>query len=279
MLENKIIEFVANKSHTDPVVLPAGTDSVSWADRALDQADQLIDHANRAEATCPLSVVIPVYNERSIIDEIVRGIVALPIHKEILIVDDASDDGTGQLVERLAEQFIEVSVIRHEINRGKGAALQTGFERAVGDVIVVQDADLRYDPKDILMLAQPIIAKRCDVVYGSRFLAPIHENSSWWYRFGNRVFTRLSNIFTGQRLTDVETCYKAFRRGVVREFALRQERFGFEPELTAKIARRGYHISEMPVDFGGRSCPTEKSISIKSAFSKLWCIVRYGIAD
>lgn len=279
MLDNPTSDISPNQSQSAPVLLPVNRDVANRADLAIDHAERLIDEANRAGATCPLSVVIPVYNESGTIEEIVRRVVALPVYKEILIVDDASIDGTWEIVDRLASELPEVSAARHEENRGKGAALRTAFERASGDVIVVQDADLEYDPKDILMLVRPIIAKRCDVVYGSRFLAPLQDSSSWLHRFGNRWFTRLSNLFSGQNLTDVETCYKAFRRSMLNEFTLRQDRFGFEPELTAKISRRGYHIYEMPIAYEGRSYAEGKKIGIKDAFNTLWCIVRYGVAD
>jgi glycosyltransferase involved in cell wall biosynthesis len=278
MIENSTPQSTSAPFVIVPIAPSANREVNERIERHLDDTDRLIADDRMTPATCPLSIILPVYNERNTIRQIVERVAALPLYKEILIVDDASTDGTGEIVEQLAD-MPEVKVMRHERNRGKGAALQTALDAATGDVVVIQDADLEYDPTDIVMLVRPIFAKRCDVVYGSRFLAPINEDTSWLHRAGNRLLTRLSNLFTGQRLTDMETCYKAFRRSVLKNIQLKQNRFGIEPELTAKLARRGHRIYEMPVSYNARGYAEGKKIGPRDALNTLWCIVRYGIAD
>jgi glycosyltransferase involved in cell wall biosynthesis len=225
-----------------------------------------------------LSIVIPVYNEERTIAEILGRVAALPVGKEIIIVDDCSRDGTREVLRKL-EQARDVQVIYLPQNGGKGAALRTGFAAATGDVVVVQDADLEYDPRDILGLLKPLLENQADVVYGSRFLHERSQDKSRLHRFGNALLTRASNLFTGLRITDMETCYKAFRRDVIQGITVAQNRFGFEPEITAKLARRRYRILEMPISYHARGFAEGKKIGIKDLFNALWCIVRYGIAD
>ena len=225
-----------------------------------------------------LSVVIPVYNEVRTIQKVVAHVAALPIPKEIIIVDDASTDGTRELLSQY-ECARDVHVILKPQNEGKGAALRTGFRRASGDVVVVQDADLEYDPRDILPLVEPILSGRADVVYGSRFLGDESQDRSWLHRCGNWLLTALSNWTTGLAVTDMETCYKAFRREVLHSFQIEQPRFGFEPEVTAKIARRKFRVYEVPVHYAARGYAEGKKIGLKDLFSTLYCIVRYAIRD
>jgi len=262
-----------------PLTLP-GSDRavVDRVDQTLDHADQLLTDAQHDTARCALSIVLPVYNECGTIAEIVRRVQALDVDKEILIVDDGSSDGTGDIVEQLA-QADGVTAFRHPQNLGKGAALRTGFAHARGEIVAVQDADLEYDPNDILMLMKPIQAGRCDVVYGSRYLSPVAQDPSWLHRGGNRFLTLLSNLFTGQNLSDMETCYKVMRRTALAGIEIRESRFGVEPELTAKLARRGQRIFEMPISYQCRGYDEGKKIGMKDGLRALYCIVRYGLAD
>jgi glycosyltransferase involved in cell wall biosynthesis len=225
-----------------------------------------------------LSIVIPVYNEERTIRLVLTHVLALPVPKEVIIVDDASTDGTRQILsEYEAAQGLHVIYKPH--NEGKGAALRTAFRRVTGDVVVVQDADLEYDPRDILPLIKPIVHGEADVVYGSRFLAGLPQDRSLIHRVGNALLTKLSNWTTGLDITDMETCYKAFRREVLRSFEIRQPRFGFEPEVTARIARRGFRLYEVPIRYNPRGYAQGKKIGIRDLFSTLWCILRYAVAD
>jgi hypothetical protein len=222
-----------------------------------------------------LSVVIPVYNEEATLRTILARVSSIPIPKEIILVDDCSTDGTREILRTLT-RVPGLQLIRKPHNEGKGAALRTGFAAATGDVVVVQDADLEYDPRDFPRLLQPIIEDRADVVYGSRFPRDAPRDPSWLHRFGNGLLTRASNLFTGLRLTDMETGYKAFRRDVLRGIEIHQDRFGFEPEVTAKLARRGARVVEVPIDYDARSYTEGKKIGVKDAINALYCIVRYG---
>ncbi len=225
-----------------------------------------------------VSIVIPVFNEQRWIDLVLRRVAKLPFRKELVIVDDCSRDGTRDILRRW-HGVAGVSVIYKLQNEGKGAALHTGFEAARGNIIVVQDADLEYDPRDIPNLLRPIVEGRADVVYGSRFLGDEPQDPSWAHRLGNRLLTAASNAFTGLKLTDMETCYKAFRRDVLDEFPLVQKRFGFEPEITAKLARRGCRFAEVPARYAPRSYSQGKKIGLRDGWNAFYCIVRYGVSD
>jgi len=228
-----------------------------------------------------LSVVIPVFNEAATIEELIRRVWAVDIPKEIIVVDDGSTDDTPRLLARLAEEG-HLRVVRHERNRGKGAALCTGFAQVRGNVVVIQDADLEYDPAQYRLLIQPIVEGVADVVYGSRFLsAGPHRVLYFWHYAANRTLTTLSNMLTDLNLTDIETCYKVFRRRVIDELrpVLREKRFGIDPELTAKVARRGYRVYEIGITYYGRTYQEGKKIGFWDALKILWCIFRYGLAD
>ena len=240
-----------------------------------------VDAIDRRETAAPekrtslaVSVVIPVYNERDTIAEIVSRVRAVGLHEEIIIVDDFSLDGTRDVLVELARQP-DVQVLMHGYNQGKGAALRTGFAQAKGDVILIQDADLEYHPSDYPQLLAPIERGETNVVYGSRFLENAHQDPSTLHRFGNWLLTACSNRFTGQRLTDMETCYKAFRRELLDSINFQQNRFGFEPEITAKLSRLGQVISEVPISYQARSYEQGKKIGFRDGLSALWCIVKY----
>lgn len=225
-----------------------------------------------------LSVVIPVYNEERTIREITARVAALPVPKEIIIIDDHSTDGTRDVLLALAE-VPGVRVVLKPKNEGKGAAVRTGFSLAAGSVVVVQDADLEYDPRDILPLLAPLVSGQADAVFGSRFLGDVPCDPSFVHRLGNGLLTWASNALTGLSLTDMETCYKAFRREALLGLRLKQDRFGFEPEITAKLARRKCRIVEVPIGYQARGYAEGKKIGLKDAFNAFWCIARYALAD
>lgn len=229
------------------------------------------------ENACLTTIVIPVYNELATVARVVSRVAALPLDKEILIVDDCSTDGTVEVLKKL-EDVEGITLVLKSENEGKGAALRTGFDHAKGDIIVIQDADLEYDPLEIPRLLDPILQDQADVVYGSRFLENTRSTSRI-HRVGNGLLTQLSNLFSGLKLTDMETCYKAFRRDVLDSVELTQNRFGVEPELTAKLARRGYRFTEVPITYQPRSYAEGKKIGVKDLFKAFWCIGRYGVAD
>jgi glycosyltransferase involved in cell wall biosynthesis len=221
-----------------------------------------------------LSIVMPVYNERETIGRILQQVLAAPYEKELLVVDDCSTDGTREFLRGVQDPRIRV--LFHEKNRGKGAALRTAISQAQGDVIVIQDADLEYDPGEYDRLVDPIARGQADVVYGSRFLGGPHRVLFYWHSIGNRFLTTL---LTNLNLTDMETCYKAFRREVLQAIPLRSDRFGFEPEVTAKVARMRVRIYETPISYYGRTYAEGKKITWKDGLNAVWCILRYHFAD
>jgi glycosyltransferase involved in cell wall biosynthesis len=242
-----------------------------------------------------LSVVIPVYNERQTIEELLRRVQGVEMDKEIVVVDDASSDGTREFLLGLAAEAgggtaaapraggcyeipeRSLKLCFQPENRGKGAAIRHGFEQASGDVIVVQDADLEYDPAEYEKLLAPIRAGQADVVFGSRFLGGPHRVLFFWHYVGNQLLTLLSNMTTNLNLTDMETCYKMFRREVLASLRLREDRFGFEPEFTAKVARHNFRVFEVPISYYGRTYAEGKKINWRDGVAALWCIVKYGL--
>ena len=229
-----------------------------------------------------LSIVIPVYNEAATISEIVDLVRAVDVgmDKEILLVDDCSRDGTRDVLQKMALAQADLKVLFHEVNQGKGAALRTGFAAATGDIVLIQDADLEYDPREYPRLLQPILGGHADVVFGSRFLGGgPHRVVYYWHYLGNKLLTTLSNMTTNLNLTDMEVCYKVFKREVIQSIPLKENRFGFEVEITAKVARRKLKIYEVPISYYGRDYSEGKKIGWKDGFSALRCIVKYMFAD
>lgn len=224
-----------------------------------------------------LSVVIPVYNEAETVEALLRRVRKMPIGQlEVVVVDDGSTDGTRDLLSELDGELIDRLVLQDR-NRGKGAALRAGFASATGDVVVVQDADLEYDPLEIPVLLKPILAGKADAVYGSRFLGGPHRVLFFWHSVGNRFLTLLSNMFTDVNLTDMETCYKMVRRELLQTLPLSANRFGIEPELTARLAQAGARIYELPISYDGRSYAEGKKIGWKDGVSALWSILKYNL--
>ncbi|MDJ0717914.1 MAG: glycosyltransferase family 2 protein [Prochloraceae cyanobacterium] len=226
-----------------------------------------------------LSVIIPCYNELGNIGQVVEAVKASPIECEIIIIDDGSTDGTGQLLRSKIESQVD-RVIYHNTNQGKGAALHKGFAAATGDIVIVQDADLEYDPQEYPSVIEPIIKNKADVVFGSRFLgSEAHRVLYYWHSVGNAFLTTLSNMLTNINLTDMETCYKAFRREIIQSIEIEEKRFGFEPEITAKIAKRGCRIYEVGISYYGRTYKEGKKIGWKDGFQAIWCILKYNLFD
>src|SRR5216684_7748171 len=226
-----------------------------------------------------LSVIIACYNERSTVAEVLRHVRDVPINKEIIVVDDKSTDGSAGVVAALAPQWPDIRHVFQPVNMGKGAAIRRGIAEAVGDLVIIQDADLEYDPNEYPKLIQPIVDGHADVVFGSRFEGYPRRVMLYWHRLGNNLLTFLSNVTTNLDLTDMETCYKVFRREVIQSINLKSNRFGIEPEITAKVARRGYRVYEVPISYYGRTYEEGKKIGWKDAFSALWTILRHSVRE
>ncbi len=239
----------------------------------------VVDNLETKAVSRPLlSIIIPVWNELNGLDELVRRVERVERSKEILIIDDGSIDGSAERIQELAKQP-GVRAFCHPKNLGKGAAIRTALPYATGDIIVIQDADLEYDPCEINLLIEPILQGRADIVYGSRFTAGYRSECSFPRRAANQFLTWLSNRFTGLRLTDMETCYKVMRREVATSLSLQENRFGIEPELTAKIARGKWRTAEVPVSYAPRSYAAGKKIGFRDGLRAIWCILRYARWD
>jgi glycosyltransferase involved in cell wall biosynthesis len=222
-----------------------------------------------------ISVVVPVYNEKNTIREIVRRIQQVSLEKEIIIVDDYSTDGTREILKGMEENTLKI--LFHDKNQGKGAALRTGFQEVIGDIVIIQDADLEYNPQEYSILIQPILEGKADAVYGSRFSGGPHRVLLFWHYVGNKFLTTLSNMFTNLNLTDMETCYKAFRSSLLKNIDIKSKRFGFEPEITAKLAKLKCRIYEVPISYSGRDYSEGKKINWKDGIAAFFWIIRYNI--
>jgi glycosyltransferase involved in cell wall biosynthesis len=232
-----------------------------------------------SNSSCPhcLSVVMPAYNEEKTIDQIIALVLSQQPVSELIIVEDCSKDGTWAKLQSWKERDPRVRLFRHEVNQGKGAALRTGLSKATSPFVLIQDADLEYDPTEYYVLLAPMLQDRADVVFGSRFAGGAHRVLYYWHSVGNRLLTTLSNMCTNLGLTDMETCYKAFRLDVIQRISIEENRFGFEPEITAKVAKLGVRIFEVPISYYGRTYAEGKKIGWKDGFSAIRCIIKYSL--
>jgi len=224
-----------------------------------------------------LSIIIPVYNERATVCKLIEKVQAVPYETEIIVVDDGSTDGTVDLLKRLPSETIKL--LLHKNNKGKGAALRTGIAEVTGDYVIIQDADLEYDPSDYKQLLEPLLDGRADVVYGSRFLGGPHRVLFFWHYVGNSLLTLMSNMLNNLNLSDMETCYKAFRTPVLKEMKLKSDRFGFEPEITAKVAKKRCRVYEVPISYSGRDYAEGKKITWRDGISAFYWIIRFWLFD
>lgn len=229
-----------------------------------------------------LSIIVPVFNEKKTISEVIKRVTSIPYKKQVIIVDDGSTDGTREYLEEIRKEAEgdgrgDLKVIFHEKNMGKGAAIRTGLRFATGDIIIIQDADLEYDTKDYPVLLEPILENKADVVYGSRFLGGPHRVLYFWHYVGNKIITLISNMFTDLNLTDMETGYKVFRRDAIKDIEIKSNRFGFEPEITAKIAKKGLRVYEVPISYYGRSYQEGKKITWKDGIKAVFTILKYNL--
>lgn len=225
-----------------------------------------------------LTVVIPVYNEQHTIQQVIERVQASPVAKDLVIVDDCSKDDTAEVLREVVNRYDNVRCFFHAVNQGKGAALRTGFTHADGDIVLIQDADLEYDPAEYPKLIAPILSGIADVVYGSRFVGgDCHRVLYFWHSVGNKFLTLASNMFTNLNLTDMETCYKVFRREVLLDITIEENRFGFEPEITAKIAKGRWRVYEVGISYQGRTYEEGKKIGWRDGCRAIWCILKYNL--
>jgi glycosyltransferase involved in cell wall biosynthesis len=234
--------------------------------------------ALRSRITNPrcLSAVMPVYNEAPTVAEVIKTVLSQPCIHELVVVDDCSTDGSWDVLRDLSAKDERMKAFRHDVNQGKGAALRTGISKTTGEIVIIQDADLEYDPAEYPTIIQPILDGKADVVFGSRFAGGSHRVLYYWHSVGNRFLTMLSNMATNLNLTDMETCYKAFRQEVIRKITIKENRFGFEPEITAKVAALGVSIFEVPISYNGRTYKEGKKINWRDGVSALRCILKYN---
>jgi glycosyltransferase involved in cell wall biosynthesis len=227
-----------------------------------------------------LSVIIPIYNERATLTRVVEKVLSVPLEIELICVDDGSKDGSREILKQLQERYPQVRVFLQPKNMGKGAALRRGIQEATGDYVIVQDADLEYDPTEFPGLIEPLVQDQADVVYGSRFLGGRpHRVLYFWHFVGNSFLTLLSNCLTNINLSDMETCYKVFRREIIQAIPIEENRFGFEPEITVKVAKRRLRIYEIGISYSGRTYKEGKKIGWKDGFRALWCLLKYSIKE
>ncbi len=238
----------------------------------------MIETKSNAELEPCLTAVMPVYNEAATVAEVVRVVLAQRPVQQLVIVDDCSTDGTWDQLQPLAKNEPRIQLVRHEVNQGKGAALRTGIARATSPIVIIQDADLEYDPAEYHRLLGPILAGKADVVFGSRFIGSgMHRVLYFWHSIGNSVLTLCSNMATDLNLTDMETCYKTFRREIIQKIRIEENRFGFEPEITAKVAKLKVRIYEVAISYYGRTYAEGKKIGWRDGFRALWCIIKYNL--
>jgi glycosyltransferase involved in cell wall biosynthesis len=224
-----------------------------------------------------LSVVMPVYNEAATVADVIKTVLAQRPVQQLIIVDDCSRDGTWVKLQSIAQGEPRIKLVHHEVNQGKGAALRTGFTHATSPVVIIQDADLEYDPSEYFRLLVPILSGKADVVFGSRFIgSDAHRVLYYWHSVGNKLLTTFSNMATGVNLTDMEVCYKTFRREIIQKISIQENRFGFEPEITAKVARLKVRIYEVAISYNGRTYAEGKKIGWRDGFRALWCIFKYN---
>ena len=232
-------------------------------------------HPEKSAST--VSVVMPVYNEAATVANVIGVVLQQSCVRELLIVDDCSRDGSWEVLQKVAQGDARIKIFRHDVNQGKGAALRTGISKAASPIVLIQDADLEYDPGEYEVLLHPILADRADVVFGSRFAgAGAHRVLYFWHYLGNKFLTMLSNMATNLNVTDMETCYKVFRREVIQKITIEENRFGFEPEITAKVAKLRVRIYEVPVSYYGRTYDEGKKIGWRDGFRAIWCIFKYN---
>jgi glycosyltransferase involved in cell wall biosynthesis len=227
-----------------------------------------------------LSVVMPVYNEQSTLQEVIGRVLAVPLEIELICVDDGSTDGSREILSQLHTAHPQIRVLLQPKNMGKGAALRRGIQESTGDFVIIQDADLEYDPAEYSLLLHPLLEGKADVVYGSRFLGSgPHRVLYFWHSVGNRILTLISNMLTNMNLSDMETCYKAFRREILQSIPIEENRFGFEPEITVKIAKRRLRVYEVGISYWGRTYEEGKKIGWKDGFRALWCLLKYNLKE
>ena len=237
----------------------------------------MITLASRLNSSSTVSVIMPVYNEASTVGRVIEIVLQQSCVFELILVDDGSTDGSWEALQSTAAKDARIKIFRHEVNQGKGAALRTGISKASAPFVMIQDADLEYDPYEYEDLLYPILADKADVVFGSRFIGcGPHRVLYFWHSFGNKILTLLSNMATNLNVTDMETCFKMFRREIIQEINIEEDRFGFEPEITAKIAKIGVRIYEIPISYHGRTHREGKKIGWRDGVRAIWCIVKYN---